>query len=100
MDQTYAEAEVVHAMRPRQRVGQLGLVTIEVGESRLSSGERHRPSACVAGREGLSFPARDRVAIQVGNSRLIEKIRVEDPRVIGLTRPCPPRVPARDAWCE
>ena len=78
MDHAAAEAEVVLAVRPRQRVRELRLVTEEVGGSRLSDGERHRPGARVGGGEGLRFPERDRVAIQVGESRLVEKIRAED----------------------
>src|SRR5215470_9090611 len=75
-------------------------MTPEVGGSRLSDGERHSPTpptACVGGRELLSFPERDRIAMQISESRFVKKVRVNDHRVINLTRHRPSRVPARDA---
>ena len=36
--------------------------------------------------------------MKVGTSRFIEEMRVEDRRVIELSRPCPPSIAARDAW--
>src|SRR5258706_553781 len=37
--------------------------------------------------------------MKVGKTSLVEKMRVKDRRVIELSRPCPPSIPARDAWC-
>src|SRR6266404_3077950 len=99
MNHTSTKAEVVPAKRPRQRVRELKLVTKDVGGPRLSNRERHTPAACVRGREDLSFPQRDGVAMQVGKTSLVEKMRIEDHCVIKLRRPCPPRIPSRDAWC-
>ena len=75
MDHAAAEAHVVLAVRPRQRVGELRLVAIEIGEPRLADGERHGSGAGVGGGEGLRFPLRDRIAIQICEARLIEQIR-------------------------
>src|SRR5215510_13359993 len=69
----------------------------DVGGARLSDGERHSPAARVSGREGFSFPERDRIAVQVGESRFVKKVRVNDHRVIYLARHRPSSVPARDA---
>src|SRR5262245_37984686 len=73
-------------------------MTKDVGGARLSNGEWHSPAARVSGREVLSFPERDRIAMQIGEMRLVEKIRFDDRRVIYLTRHRPSRVPASDAW--
>src|SRR5262245_66376450 len=72
-------------------------MTPEVGGPRLSDGERHSPAACVGGREVLSFPERDRIAMQVSESRFVKKVRVNDHRVINLAGHGPSRVPSRDA---
>src|SRR5262245_18523119 len=74
-------------------------MTPEVGGPRLSDGElRSRPpTACVGGREVLSFPERDRIAMQVSESRFVKKVRVNDHRVINLAGHGPSSVPARDA---
>src|SRR5262245_45349808 len=85
------------ATRPRQRVCELRLMTPEIGGPRLSDGERHSPAARVSGREGLSFPERDRIAMQVSESRFVKKVRVNDHRVIDLAGYGPSSVPARDA---
>ena len=87
MDYTSAETQVVYPTRPRERVRELKLTTKDVGGSRLADGERHSPASRVGGRKDLSFPERDRIAIQVGKLCLVEKTRVEDPRVIDLSRP-------------
>src|SRR2546426_10447606 len=99
MDHTSTEAQVVLAERPRQRVRKLKLVAKDVGGSRLSDGEGHTPAACVRSRENLRFPQRDGIAMQVGKTRFVEEMRVEDRGVIQLNRPRPARVTARDAWC-
>ena len=75
MDHAAAEAEVVLAARPRQRVRELRLAAEEIGGARLADGERHRAGARVGGRERLRFPVRDRIAVQVGEARLVEQIR-------------------------
>ena len=36
--------------------------------------------------------------MQVGKTSLVEEMRVENRRVIELSRPCPPSIAARDAW--
>src|SRR5262245_23368058 len=72
-------------------------MTPEVGGARLSDGELRSPAACVGGREVLSFPERDRVAMQVSESRFVKKVRVNDHRVINLTGHGPSSVPARNA---
>ena len=78
MGDAAAEAEVVLAARPRQRVRELRLVAEEVGRARLADGERHRAGARVGGREGLRLPERDRIAVQVGEARLVEEVRAQD----------------------
>src|SRR6266436_8942484 len=99
MDYTATEAQVVFATRRGHRVRELQLMPPQVRGSRLSDGERHSPSTRVSGGQGLSFPAGDRVAIQVREARLVEKTRSDHPRVIDLRRPGTSRIPARDAGC-
>src|SRR5437867_4063244 len=47
MDETSAEAQVVPAARPRQRIRELRLVAKDIGYSRLADREGHRSGACV-----------------------------------------------------
>ena len=63
--QAAAEADVVRAVRPRQRVGELRLAAEQIRDARLADRERHRAGARVGGRQLLRFPQRDRVAVQI-----------------------------------
>ena len=75
MNHAAAEAEVVLAERPRQRVRKLHLMTLEIGGTRLSDRERHRAAARVGGRKILRLPERHRIAVQVSKSRFVEQVR-------------------------
>jgi hypothetical protein len=73
-DHAPAEAEGVVPARPGHGVRELELVAEDVGEPRLADRERHRARARVRGREIVGLPEGDRIAVQVGDPRLVEEI--------------------------
>ncbi len=90
-----ANPQRVLAPRPRHRIRELDLVTEDIGGARLSDREGHSARPRVGSREVLRFPKSDRVAVQIGDPRFIEKSRAHHRGVIDLRRPRASRIPAR-----
>src|ERR1044071_10305753 len=97
VDYTTAKSDVVLSARPRQRIGELKLAAKDVRCTRLTDRERNRSASCISRGQILSFPQRHRIAIQVSKSSFVDHMRIEDHRVIHLSRPRTPSVSARDA---
>src|SRR4029453_19343612 len=87
MDDAAAEAQVVPAARPRQGVRELKLVAEQIRHPGLPDRERHVAAASVGRRELLRLPERDRIAIQIGESRLVQQVRADHRGVMGLRPP-------------
>src|SRR5262245_14322375 len=98
MHEAAAEAYVVDAAGPRKRVRHLHLMTEEISDARLPDREWHGTTPRVSRRKRSRFPQCDGVAIQIGCSRFVNELRVQDSRVIGLRGPRRTRIPSGDAW--
>src|SRR5436190_2486145 len=95
---TAAQAKIVFAARPGQRVRELSLAAVDVGHARLPDCERDRSRASVRRRQRLGFPQGDWVAVEVSDPRFIEKVRAQHPRIAYVARHRTARVLAGDTW--
>lgn len=96
MDRATAEAEIVFAMGPGKGVRELCLARKEVGQARLSDGERHRPTAGVSGGQIRRRPVPDGISVQVHKPRLIEHVRTDRRSQAELRGPGPASEIARN----
>src|SRR5262245_18004234 len=76
MHDASTESQVMHTARPRHRIGKLKLMTEEVGEPRLSDGERHGTLTSVGRGQRRGLPFCNLIAVQVRDARFVDQSRI------------------------